>query len=62
MPYLLLLFVIMAEFSQALPEPFAVTIRRDDSLYSVPLKRSVRLDVILPPITTHPALFIQYYT
>ena len=49
MPYLQLLFVIMAEFSQALPEPFAVTIRRDDSLYSVPLKRSVRLDVILPP-------------
>lgn len=26
-----------------------VTVRRDDSLYSVPLKRSVRLDVVLPP-------------
>lgn len=27
----------------------AVTVRRDDSLYSVPLKRTVRLDVLLPP-------------
>ena len=27
----------------------SVTIRRDDSLYSVPLKRSVRLDIVLPP-------------
>ena len=27
----------------------SVTVRRDDSLYSVPLKRSVRLDIVLPP-------------
>ncbi|WP_460907295.1 alpha/beta hydrolase [Spirosoma areae] len=26
-----------------------VTVRRDDSLYSVPLKRTVHLDIILPP-------------
>jgi enterochelin esterase-like enzyme len=30
-------------------EPPTVTVRRDDSLHSVPLKRTVRLDVILPP-------------
>lgn len=30
-------------------EPPTVTVRRDDSLYSVPLKRTVRLDIILPP-------------
>ncbi|GAB4018907.1 alpha/beta hydrolase [Spirosoma koreense] len=29
-------------------EPPTVVVRRDDSLYSVPLKRSVRLDIILP--------------
>ena len=29
-----------------------VTVRRDDSLYSVPLKRTVRLDVVLPPAYT----------
>ena len=26
-----------------------VTVRRDDSLYSVPLRRSVHLDIVLPP-------------
>ncbi|MFD2569400.1 alpha/beta hydrolase [Spirosoma soli] len=30
-------------------EPPTVTVRRDDSLYSVPLKRLVLLDVVLPP-------------
>lgn len=30
-------------------EPDVVTVRRDDSLYSVPLQRTVRLDIILPP-------------
>ena len=28
---------------------FSVTVRRDDSIYSVPLNRSVRLDIMLPP-------------
>ena len=41
-----------------------VTVRRDDSLYSVPLKRSVRLDVILPPdykstAASYPVLFLN---
>jgi len=41
----------MADFSPALThaEPPAVTVVRDDSLYSVPLKRTVRLDIMLPP-------------
>lgn len=30
-------------------ENHTVTVRRDDSLYSVPLKRTVRLDIVLPP-------------
>ncbi|RYC70820.1 alpha/beta hydrolase [Spirosoma sordidisoli] len=30
-------------------DPVAVTVRHDDSLVSVPLNRTVRLDVILPP-------------
>ena len=30
-------------------ENSTVTVRRDDSLISVPLKRSVRLDIVLPP-------------
>lgn len=30
-------------------EHHTVTVRRDDSLYSVPLKRTVRLDIVLPP-------------
>lgn len=30
-------------------ESLSVTVRRDDSLYSVPLTRTVRLDVVLPP-------------
>ena len=42
----------------------AVTVRRDDSLYSVPLKRSVRLDVVLPPdyestATPYPVLYLN---
>ena len=41
----------MAELLPALTraQPAPVTIRRDDSLYSVPLKRTVRLDIIIPP-------------
>lgn len=40
--------------ADSLPAPLVadssvVTIRRDDSLMSVPLKRTVRLDVVLPP-------------
>ncbi|MBD2755352.1 alpha/beta hydrolase [Spirosoma validum] len=30
-------------------EPPTVTVRRDDSLYSVPLKRTVHLDIVFPP-------------
>jgi enterochelin esterase-like enzyme len=30
-------------------EPPTVTVRHDDSLYSVPLKRTVHLDIVLPP-------------
>ena len=46
-----LFFVLMAELIPALvsAQPTIVTVRRDDSLYSVPLKRTVRLDVVLPP-------------
>ena len=41
----------MAESLPALTrtEPPTVTVRRDDSLYSVPLRRTVHLDIILPP-------------
>lgn len=31
------------------PEPPTVTVRRDDSLYSVPLRRTVRLTIVSPP-------------
>ena len=34
--------------AQMRTEPPTVTVRRDDSLYSVPLKRTVHLDVVLP--------------
>ena len=30
-------------------EPGGITVRRDDSLYSVPLQRAVHLDILLPP-------------
>lgn len=30
-------------------EPYSVNVRQDDSLHSVPLKRTVRLTIILPP-------------
>ncbi|QJW90282.1 esterase family protein [Spirosoma taeanense] len=41
-----------------------VTVRRDDSLYSVPLKRTVHLDVVLPPdydtsTTRYPVLYLN---
>lgn len=55
--------------AQPLPAPVVaenptVTVRRDDSLFSVPLKRSVRLDIVLPPgyEPTHapyPTLFLN---
>lgn len=42
----------MAESIPALsrPEQPVSSVRRDDSLYSVPLKRTVHLDVVLPPL------------
>lgn len=48
---LLLFFLLhMAElYPTELAAIQPVTVQRDDSLYSVPLRRSVRLDVILPP-------------
>lgn len=41
----------MADFTPVFTraEPPSVTVVRDDSLYSVPLKRTVKLDVVLPP-------------
>ncbi|MBD2704127.1 esterase family protein [Spirosoma sp. BT702] len=41
----------MVELVPTLPraEQSTVTVRHDDSLYSVPLKRTVHLDVVLPP-------------
>ena len=55
--------------AQPLPAPVVaenptVTVRRDNSLFSVPLKRSVRLDIVLPPgyEPTHapyPTLFLN---
>ncbi|MVM32698.1 esterase family protein [Spirosoma sp. HMF4905] len=35
--------------AQTCAEPPTVTVRHDDSLYSVPLKRIVHLDIVLPP-------------
>lgn len=62
----LFLMVYMADLVPAPSpaEPPTVTVRRDDSLYSVPLKRSVRLDVILPPDyhtsnKTYPVLYLN---
>jgi enterochelin esterase-like enzyme len=45
-------------------EPPTVTVQRDDSLYSVPLKRTVLLDVVLPPNyqssnETYPILYLN---
>jgi len=53
----------MADPTPALSNP-TVAVVRDDSLYSVPLSRSVRLDIILPPgyqqRTTHyPVLYLN---
>lgn len=46
-----LFFLIMADVLPALPhpEPLTVTVQRDDSLHSVPLNRTVHLDIVLPP-------------
>lgn len=44
----IILSLLMADPAPALSTP-SVAVVRDDSLYSVPLGRSVRLDVILPP-------------
>jgi len=48
---LLLFFLPMADSIPALTraEIPTVTVRHDDSLYSVPLKRTVHLDIVLPP-------------
>lgn len=48
---LLTFFALMADDLPAhiCTEPPTVTVRRDDSLYSVPLKRTVHLDIVLPP-------------
>ncbi len=48
---LLAFFVLMADVIPALSyaEHSTVTVRRDDSLHSVPLNRTVHLDVVLPP-------------
>ncbi|WP_420147362.1 alpha/beta hydrolase [Spirosoma sp.] len=45
-------------------EPSTVTIQRDDSLFSVPLKRTVHLDIVLPPGyatsgVTYPVLYLN---
>ena len=65
-PYILLFYALMADPipAPARPERTPVTVRRDDSLYSVPLKRSVRLDVVLPPNydasgTVYPVLYLN---
>lgn len=46
------------------PTVTTVTVRRDDSLYSVPLRRAVHLDVVLPPDyqtseRTYPVLYLN---
>ncbi|GAB3495434.1 hypothetical protein GCM10027341_12810 [Spirosoma knui] len=48
---LLTIFALMADHLPASlrTEPTPVTVQRDDSLYSVPLNRTVLLDIILPP-------------
>jgi enterochelin esterase-like enzyme len=48
---LLTFFLLMADSIPAFTrsEPTAVTVLRDDSLFSVPLQRTVHLEVILPP-------------
>ena len=61
-----LFFLLMAD---VLPAPFRaelppVTVHRDDSLHSVPLNRTVHLDIILPPRyetsgLTYPVLYLN---
>ena len=45
------IFALMAELipAQLRAQTANVMVRRDDSLYSVPLRRTVRLDVVVPP-------------
>ena len=47
----LTIFALMADHHSVSTrtKPHVVTVRHDTSLYSVPLKRTVRLDIILPP-------------
>lgn len=63
---LLLYFLFMADVLPALPraEPLMVTVLRDDSLHSVPLNRTVHLDIVLPPGyatsgTVYPVLYLN---
>jgi enterochelin esterase-like enzyme len=51
-PFFVSLILLMTDPGLALLTP-AVAVVRDDSLYSVPLKRSVRLDILLPPDYAH---------
>ncbi|MVM36922.1 esterase family protein [Spirosoma sp. HMF3257] len=50
--------------AQTCAEPPTVTVWHDDSLYSVPLKRIVHLDIVLPPAyqassKTYPVLYLN---
>ena len=63
---LFLFFALMADYLLALTsaDPPTVTVRHDDSLFSVPLKRTVHLDIILPPGyeksgDTYPVLYLN---
>ena len=61
--FIVSLFLFMAHPIPAFQHP-AVAVVRDDSLYSVPLSRSVRLDIILPPnyhqtTTNYPVLYLN---
>jgi enterochelin esterase-like enzyme len=65
---LFLFFALMADYLPALTsaDPPTVTVRHDDSLVSVPLKRTVHLDIILPPgydftksDATYPILYLN---
>jgi enterochelin esterase-like enzyme len=49
--FIICLYVLMrmTDPFTAMPEPAHVSVRRDDSLLSVPLNRQVRLDIVLPP-------------
>ena len=63
---LLTFFMLMADplLASIHTESSAVIVRRDDSLYSVPLKRAVHLDIVLPADyktsgVTYPILYLN---